>query len=133
MTKDGREVCETPTAWRKRRWELFVIASAGGGATCFKCGGRLEWASEEGYGNYEAHHALGTRGLGGSKREDRIFVPAISDTEVQEMRKKYPYMPMSPPGMKFNLLALCQECHKEDHDQGCAGEPQWGLFRSENP
>jgi hypothetical protein len=124
VLKDGSEIT-TKAGWQRRRWQLYVLVSDGGGATCFKCGCRLEFASEEGFGNYEAHHSRGTRGLGGGKRDDRMLVEGEWTKELQEL---FPFAPLPPDGFKWNLYALCGGCHREEHNQGCSGEPQWGLF-----
>jgi hypothetical protein len=122
IKKDGREVL-SPVAWRKRRWELFVECDR-----CFRCGERLSFGNVNGVesggaANYHAHHSQG-RGLGGSKRDDRIFIPGGFDPVLIE---EYPYMPEPPEGLVWNLYPLCNECHTSDeHDQGCAGELQWG-------
>lgn len=108
--------------WQKMRWQVFVSASSGGGSSCMKCGARLEWKVTEAaeFGNYECHHR-GGRGLGGSKRDDREFVPGDED-----QYEEWPFMPESPAGMKRNLFATCNGCHRVEHNQGCSGELQWG-------
>jgi hypothetical protein len=82
------------------------------------CGNRIEFSSD-----FHAHHSLGTRGLGGGKRDDRIFVPGYWTKELAE---RYPFAPEPPEGMKWNLYAECDRCHQEDeHDQKCVGQLQW--------
>lgn len=131
---DGREVCTTDSQWRKRRWELYCAAEE----VCFKCGCKLEFGAtapfasgnDDGMTNFHAHHSRGTRGLGGAYRDDRIHVP-FTGTEkewnefLEELWREYPFLPPPPFMMKWNLYALCNNCHKDDHNQGCKGELQW--------
>jgi hypothetical protein len=117
QNRDGSENCLTEAAWKVRRWELYVIAHNDGGSCCFKCGCKLDFNE-----NFHAHHSRGTRGMGGGLRDDRIF---MSGEQLATDFEKFPYMPMPPDDMKWNLYPLCNNCHQETHEQGCNGKLHW--------
>jgi 5-methylcytosine-specific restriction endonuclease McrA len=82
---DGREVL-TGQAWKNRKLEVYLLDER----RCRQCGKLLYPSGSDMTPEAECHHRYG-RGMSGSKRDDRIFLP---------------------DGTR-NLETLCRKCHAQ--------------------